>query len=146
LGVHVGVDALEVPKFLELLNLFAEAVTGHGYAGLREELIARLLREGSGREMKFDTALAILAQEFEQYHTDLSMARQALKDFPEELADAIKKATRYTRATPSGGCASLTDRLQRGGSHPRWCVGGWLRNPGPHARTCGPTFILPLTQ
>src|SRR5437879_1806409 len=28
LGVHVGVDALDNPTFLELLNLFADAVTG----------------------------------------------------------------------------------------------------------------------
>src|SRR5947207_969779 len=42
LGVNVGVDHLEESGFLELLNLFMEAVSGYGYGGLREKLIVRL--------------------------------------------------------------------------------------------------------
>src|SRR2546425_9181051 len=36
LGVHTGVDDLENPTFLELMNLFSDAVTGWGYGGFRE--------------------------------------------------------------------------------------------------------------
>jgi hypothetical protein len=91
LGVHAGVDDLENPKFLELMNLFSDAVTGFGYGGFREQLIAQLLRKGD-KDMKFDRALAILAIEFQQKNANISAAREALKEYPEELADAIEKA------------------------------------------------------
>jgi len=55
-------------------------------------IIESLLREGS-RKMKFETVLAILAVEFQQQNCDIGGARQALENFPEELADAIEKAS-----------------------------------------------------
>src|SRR5439155_25033040 len=91
LGVHAGVDALENPTFLELMNLFSDAVTGWGYGGFRETIIAHLLR-GGNKDMKFKDALAVLTLEFEQMNTNIGAAREALKEYPEELADAIEKA------------------------------------------------------
>ena len=56
-----------------------------------ETIVARLLRN-CDRESKMDRILGILQQEFEQIHTDLSLARRVLKERPEELAEAIREA------------------------------------------------------
>jgi hypothetical protein len=91
LQVNVSRDYLDNPDFREALNLFCQAVTGWGYGGLREQLITSLLLHGS-QDMTMNDALAIFALRFQEKHSTLKAAREALGAYPAELADAIEKA------------------------------------------------------
>src|SRR5260221_670494 len=93
LGVYIGVDKLDDENFTRLLELFDQAVSGHGYYGVREQLITRFL-EGADRDrnMTIERALAIVVLEFQEKESLISAARQALKDYPDDLASSIEKS------------------------------------------------------
>jgi hypothetical protein len=95
LGVCIGTDRLENSKFIELLKLFCRAVTGNGYGGFHEQIITQFLM--GNPDMNLEDALAIVSIEFEQKNSDLGCARQALEEYPEELAEAIQKAAARLR-------------------------------------------------
>jgi hypothetical protein len=92
LKVGIGQDHLDNPNFCRLLNLFNNAVSGWGYGGFREELIRRILEDKSQEKMTAEDAMGILVIECEQMHSDIGCARQALKQYPEQLASDITEA------------------------------------------------------
>jgi len=89
-GVRVTMESLEEPEFVKLLDLFCMALIDGGF---REELISRLLTDPAKEHLTIEGVFSILTIEFQQKLSDLAVARQALKNYPEELADAIREAS-----------------------------------------------------